>query len=350
VFGFGSQLELSGDYAFLAALIGNPVTWHTQVRYSDLRAFGPDWRFDLSAFVRNEVTLRLGEIFGFGASIALTRKVTPALSVFGRVDAYISNIQVAFIRLLASNDSSSATDNTLTTRTLVGVIWDRRVDSSGQLNPLAPIKGWRLSATTGVAYTPFPYFLVSGQALGMLPFKVRGVEFLLTADARYDQGIPFSGPALPLVERFYGGGDTTTRGFDTDTLKHEIVYTQVSPLSGGSAFRIVPEGGNIRFLNTIDFQFPIAKTFFGLPLGWSGALFWDVGAITNALNQVALHDFRHAIGISVLRLITPVGPLSIEYAYPLTQTLADERWKTAPWYTHFPGRIHFNWGIPLSRL
>ena len=48
--------------------------------------------------------------------------------------------------------------------------------------------------------------------------------------------------------------------------------------------------------------------------------------------------------------MTPVGPLSIEYAYPLDQTLAEERWKTAPWYSHFPGRIHFNWGIPLSRL
>jgi outer membrane protein assembly factor BamA len=155
---------------------------------------------------------------------------------------------------------------------------------------------------------------------------------------------------LPLVERFYAGGDTTTRGYDTDTLKSEIVRSPVSPLPGFPGFRVVPEGGNIRFLNTIELQFPIAKSFLGLPLSWAGALFWDVGAILNRWDEAKTSDFRHSIGISVLRLITPVGPLSIEYAYPLTQTLAEERWKSSPWYSHFPGRIHFNWGIPLSRL
>ena len=123
-----------------------------------------------------------------------------------------------------------------------------------------------------------------------------------------------------------------------------------APLGGASAFRVVPEGGNIRFLNTVELQFPISKSFLGLPMVWSGALFFDSGAIVNGLDQFRWQDLRHSVGISLLRLITPVGPLSIEYAYPLTQTLAEERWKTAPWYTHFPGRIHFNWGIPLSRL
>jgi outer membrane protein assembly factor BamA len=75
-----------------------------------------------------------------------------------------------------------------------------------------------------------------------------------------------------------------------------------------------------------------------------------VGAIANGLDQLRASDFRNSIGVTVLRILTPVGPLSLEYAYPLNQTLAEERWKTAPWYSHYPGRIHFNWGIPLSRL
>jgi outer membrane protein assembly factor BamA len=198
---------------------------------------------------------------------------------------------------------------------------------------------------------PTQYLVFDGQALGILPFKLRGVEFSLLGNLRYSHGIPLGGQsALPLTERFYAGGDTTTRGYDPDTLKAEIIYSNPSPLGGASGFRVVPEGGNIRFLNTVELQFPIAKSFLGLPLSWSGAVFWDMGAIVNGLDQVHWQDFRHSIGISVLRLLTPVGPLSVEYAYPLTQTLAEERWKTTPWYTHFPGRIHFNWGIPLSRL
>jgi outer membrane protein assembly factor BamA len=140
------------------------------------------------------------------------------------------------------------------------------------------------------------------------------------------------------------------RGYDTDALKSEIIRTTVSPLPGDAGYRVIPEGGNIRLVNTVDFVFPIAKSFLGLPLQWAGAVFWDMGLVINRWDLAKPSDVKHSIGISLLRLVTPVGPLSIEYAYPLTQTLAEERWKTAPWYTHFPGRIHFNWGIPLSRL
>ena len=45
-----------------------------------------------------------------------------------------------------------------------------------------------------------------------------------------------------------------------------------------------------------------------------------------------------------MRVLTSFGPLSLEYAYPINQSLAEERWKTNPWYSHFPGRIHFELG------
>jgi outer membrane protein assembly factor BamA len=236
---------------------------------------------------------------------------------------------------------------------VLGLSWDRRVGADGLLNPLAPVKGWLLQG--GVAYAPplvnaTTFLEFSGQAEAIVPFKVRATEFTLMGNLRYDHGLPLDTPALPLVERYYGGGDTQVRGYDTDTLKSEIIRTPVSPLAGDAGFRVVPEGGNIRLVNTVELWFPIAKTFLGLPLQWRGAIFWDMGMIMNRWDLVKKNDVKHAIGISLLRLETPVGPLSIEYAYPLVQTLAEERWKTAPWYSHFPGRIHFNWGIPISRL
>jgi outer membrane protein assembly factor BamA len=354
VFGIGSQLELKIDFAWLAAFRHDPITWGVSARYTDVRVFGPGWRLDLTGFYREEVTNKFGLITSPGGSLQLTRNLTPALRAFVRYDVYRANLQVSFLRILGSNDNSAVSDDTIITKVVSGLIWDRRVGADGTLNPLAPVKGWLLSGALGYSHpngpAPTQFLAFEGQALGLLPFHVRGVEFTLLGNLRYAHGFPIGQPALPLVERFFAGGDTTTRGYDTDTLKSEIIPSNPSPLGGSPGYRVVPEGGNIRFLSTVELQFPIARTFLGLPLVWTGSVFWDVGAIVNGLDQVHWNDFRHAIGISLLRLITPVGPLSFEYAYPLTQTLAEERWKTSPWYTHFPGRIHFNWGIPLSRL
>jgi len=351
--GYGSQLELRGDFAFLAALLGNPITMGAQLRYSDIRAFGPGWRFDLSGSVRQDVTARFGVSQTYGGSTALTRNITLALRTFFRIDVYRSQINVAYLRVAGDNDTSSVPDNTLIAKGVLGVTWDRRVGSDGLFNPLAPVKGWLLQG--GVAYAPplvnaTTFLEFTGQAEAIVPFSIRNIGFTLMGNLRYDHGLPIDTPALPLVERYYGGGDTQVRGYDTDTLKSEIIRTPVSPLAGDAGFRVVPEGGNIRLVNTVELWFPIAKSFLGLPLQWRGAIFWDMGMILNRWDLVKPNDVKHSIGISLLRLETPVGPLSIEYAYPLVQTLAEERWKTAPWYSHFPGRIHFNWGIPISRL
>ena len=61
-------------------------------------------------------------------------------------------------------------------------------------------------------------------------------------------------------------------------------------------------------------------------------------------------SLKASVGLTLLRILTPVGPLSLEYAYPLTQGLAEEQWKReTSALLHWPGRIHFNWGIPILR-
>jgi outer membrane protein assembly factor BamA len=347
-FGLGSQIELRFDTGFSDQSLG------VQLRYTDLRAFGPGWRHDATGFWRRDITHRLGPVETYGLSLALTRNLTPSLRVFGRYDIYRAQISVGFNRVDGPNDLPNINDNTTTAKIAFGVVWDRRVGADGQLNALAPAKGWLLSAQAGWA-TPYlggdhQFLFVSGQAMGILPFKVRGAEFTLSGNLRYDEGIPIGESALPVVERYFAGGDTSTRGYDTDQLKTEIIRSQVSPLSGLQGFRVIPQGGNIRFLSTIELQFPIAKKFLGvLPFPWVGAIFYDAGAVVDALNLIGWSDIKHSVGLSLLRVLTPVGPLSFEYAYPLTQSLAEERWKTSPWYSHYPGRFHFNWGIPLSR-
>ncbi len=347
VLGFGTQLELKGDFDWINSM-GAKLT------YTDLRAFGPGWRFDLTFFGRTEETYRLGQITSYGGSIGLTRILTPKLRVFTRLDLYQANIGVGFTRIEGPNDTSTIPDDTRILKLVSGVIWDHRTGLDGLPNPLTPTRRCLLSASIG--YSP-PAILsnhhfveLSGQAMALAPIHSRNGDFTFIANLRYDEGFPINESLLPSVERFFAGGDTSTRGYETDQLKTEVVRSAVPPLGGDPGFRIIPQGGNIRVLSTLEMQFPIARTFLGLQWPWVGAVFYDVGAVLDSWNQAQVSDFKHAVGVTFLRVLTTFGPLSLEYAYPLNQSLAEERWKTNPWYSHFPGRIHLNWGIPLSRL
>src|SRR5205085_6361993 len=52
-FGLGSQFSLVGDFGFTFV---SPYVYSLTARYTDLRAFGPGWRFDLIGFARSEFT------------------------------------------------------------------------------------------------------------------------------------------------------------------------------------------------------------------------------------------------------------------------------------------------------
>jgi outer membrane protein assembly factor BamA len=99
-------------------------------------------------------------------------------------------------------------------------------------------------------------------------------------------------------------------------------------------YQIRPQGGNIRLLSNVEFQFPIWKEslLFGLPL--MGAVFFDNGVVTNSFKQFKWQEFRHGAGLA-LRIITPVGFSSFEYAFALDPTLGDSK----------SGRFHFNFGF-----
>ena len=65
-----------------------------------------------------------------------------------------------------------------------------------------------------------------------------------------------------------------------------------------------------------------------------GALFIDNGFVCNSLETLQAEDFRHGAGLA-LRIITPVGFSSFEYAWPLDPQIGDPE----------SGRFHFNFGF-----
>jgi outer membrane protein insertion porin family len=143
---------------------------------------------------------------------------------------------------------------------------------------------------------------------------------------RYDQGFPLGGAALlPKVERFYAGGDTTIRGYQLDRGLTETITEPTA--SGMSYISYRPLGGNIRVLQNIDIQFPIAPPLYG-------AVFLDSGVVGYSWEAITATDFRHGVGVSPLIIKLPVGDLSLSFAVPLDRRPGDDTW-----------RMHFNVGL-----
>ncbi len=365
-FGGGSSFELRGDIAedlrqwngfeALAQPLDNPFYRLLSLtgRYLHPHLVVPSLRLELQGNARKENTVRLGQVNSWALSSVLSWVQSPSFRLFLRYEVGSSTLQnVEFDRLPGRSDAVSVVPDTTTDGKLtLGALLDDRVSFEGAKNPLMPLRGWLVAATATVAQHWLAFgaqhsheFLVfSGQVQRYQPL---GAGFTLVLNLRADWGFPIGEPALPAVERFFAGGDTSTRGFDTDKLKTEVIHGDVSPASSGSGFRIIPQGGNIRLLGTIELQFPLA-TRGKFPL--VGAVFLDAGSIFNQPQLFdPVRDVKVSIGATLLRVLTPIGPIALEYAYPITQTVAEELWKKESWYSHWPGRIHFTWGIPILR-
>jgi len=122
----------------------------------------------------------------------------------------------------------------------------------------------------------------------------------------------FAGTAdVPISERFFAGGNSTNRGFDTDLL---------GPLSEG-----LPTGGEGLFLLNEELRFPV----FG---ALRGIAFYDAGNVYRRLGDFDPTDLRHVLGLGV-RFETPIGPLRAEYGWKLDREPAEE-----------PGQFFFSIG------
>ena len=105
-----------------------------------------------------------------------------------------------------------------------------------------------------------------------------------------------SGTEVPIFSRLYLGGSNNLRGFDfRDVGPHDI---------NGE-----PLGGNTMARATVEFTVPImAKA--------RAAIFYDTGFVNSDSWSFGFNDIASDIGVGV-RLDLPIGPLRIDYGYPL---------------------------------
>jgi outer membrane protein insertion porin family len=208
------------------------------------------------------------------------------------------------------------------------------VDRSGSLSPLAPEGGFRLEAQASIASTWLGgsnnFIKVSGAGSKWWSL---GSNLILRADLRYDQGFPLGDEVLlPEVERYFAGGDSTVRGYEDDQLATEIIEVGVPPFDNVRQIRVLPAGGNIRVMGSLDAQLRIWKIL-------ATGAFLDAGMITNSWGTVTEDDIRPSVGIALVRFATPFGALALERAIPLRPKLGDD--PRGRWHFSFAARAQF---------
>jgi outer membrane protein assembly complex protein YaeT len=199
--------------------------------------------------------------------------------------------------------------------TIMSATWvqDRRDD------PLESTRGVYNSIDFGIA----PSLLAAGTAYTRLVVKNSTYykiarDIILARTASFGWLYNLSGNPVPLPERFFGGGNTTDRGFPEN---------QAGPRDPVTGF---PLGGDAFLFFSTELRFPLM----GKTLG--GVLFHDMGNVYSSLDKLSFRvsqqnrqDFDymvHSVGIG-FRYRTPVGPVRVDFGWSIN----------APRFVGYPG-------------
>jgi outer membrane protein insertion porin family len=177
------------------------------------------------------------------------------------------------------------------------------------------------------------YHKLSGQAAWF--WKVAGSVLAVGVHAGAIKPYGPEDIQVPIAERFFAGGRSTNRAFDTDllgipgvTVDYDTLATpHTDPSTTGSCAAAFPKlpnydcnfgprivGGNGFLAINAELRIPIYDSF-------GGTLFYDASQVWEDPSQIRLalegaSGLRQGIGVG-LRYMTPIGPIRVEYGWPL---------------------------------
>jgi outer membrane protein assembly complex protein YaeT len=144
---------------------------------------------------------------------------------------------------------------------------------------------------------------------------------------------------VPLSERFTAGGEVTHRGYGLDRLgdlcrsSPETGYVDLEKTEGCEPTLyqpttvdeatgkitdygpILPRGGSGLLLVNAEYRFPLFSTL-------GGAVFVDAGNVYKT-HRIRFDNLKYGVGIG-FRYLSPLGPVRVDVAYPLTRRWYDE--------------------------
>ena len=159
-----------------------------------------------------------------------------------------------------------------------------------------------------------------GQAGASLDLDGPSVEAFTRAVDRATEAFPTAIKDLPASERFFGGGDTTVRGFALDRLGTEETLDPQG----------FPQGGNGMAIFNLETRAPYWKS---LQFVW----FVDAGNVFRYASDIRLDEMRVTSGVG-FRYRSPIGPLRVDWGWKLSTRLQlDRRPRAIERAAHFAG-------------
>lgn len=132
--------------------------------------------------------------------------------------------------------------------------------------------------------------------------------FVFSADLGYG-GAYKDTTELPFYENYYAGGAQSVRGFVSNTLGPRDILTNE------------PIGGTRKIVTHFELLLPIP--LFGAEENSRVSLFVDAGNVFGSNEDIALNELRSSYGLAAVWM-TPIGPLSFNYAWPLQVKAEDQ--------------------------
>ncbi len=173
-------------------------------------------------------------------------------------------------------------------------------------NVFSPTRGWFLSGTTDVAGGFLggdkDFIRFQGKTTCDIPLFFGSVlEFRLrtgVADAYGDS------EEVPIFERFFAGGAYSIRGYN------ERKVGPIDPVSED------PIGGEAMLVGNVEYIVPVVEFI-------KVAAFFDSGNVWRRIEDLGSGNFKSGMGLG-LRVRTPIGPINLDYGYPLNDEPGEE--------------------------
>jgi outer membrane protein insertion porin family len=316
-----SSISFEGRYA--------PTTGRGRLylNYRDPYFFGLGIPFTASVFYAREPIQRI-DVTRRGAFVEGTRRLTDRLQAGVRVE--YQKIEVGSGDPLDLQQLQPFDRNIKESTVGLNLIYEGRDD------PIDPHEG--VFATSFVKYA-FPAGLLATETkfvklYGQISAYHRFLGGVVAASVRAGRILTPSGlddSSIPIAERFFSGGRTSNRGFDTEvegipgeTVDYTVIETPVpadKPGTGDCGARIDPTGnfncdfgprivgGSVTAGWNLEWRFPIAGALGGTVF-YDATQVWANGDIHFGIE--GQRGLRQSIGVG-LRYRTPVGPIRFEY-------------------------------------
>ena len=246
---------------------------------------------DVSSYKIDET----GGSFGYGIPLDKTSDIFANLN--------ISNIDLLCGSTLASSGYEYAQCNANKNLDITSSLEFSQNTLNDFMFPTSGLKN-TLVFNSSIPGSDFSYFQLSGNHSSFYPVSD---QLTLNFKTKLAFGRGYGDEELPFYKKYYGGGSSSVKGFDFNSL-------------GPKYPNGLAKGGEVSYLSNISLISPV--TFMEDSENMRVAGFIDVGSINENLSDFSIDEMRASTGIA-LTWVTPLGPLGIYYAQPILKKADD---------------------------